>query len=220
VSQLTFGFPWPFANRDLVVEGYGVDFSENNKILVNTKSVEVSPYCEVPPPSKDVVRAEMMFGGFLIEPKNMDSSKLSFMVNMDVKMVAPSSLINFVASKMVHYILVKIRRTCEFGPGSEYDKRIQANPQVYEYIKHRANEVFSNRANNAAQTPITPSNPPTTLQTTQTPPATPKSPKRPTRDIPVGSQSLKLSQPSGYSTIHKRSQSAAEAKTASELYDG
>lgn len=86
LAHMSIDCPWPFANRDMVIDGYGVDFSEENKILVNVRSIDSSPHCVIPAPSTGVVRSFMYLGGFLIEPINESRCRLSFMVNIDLKM--------------------------------------------------------------------------------------------------------------------------------------
>ena len=35
-----------------VVEGYGIDFREDSKVIVFVRSIEASPHCDIPPPAK------------------------------------------------------------------------------------------------------------------------------------------------------------------------
>jgi hypothetical protein len=68
IAQLNVGM-WPLADREMyvevlvqlahttvsfqrLVEGYGVDFSENNQVIVNVRSIDSSPHMVIPPPAK------------------------------------------------------------------------------------------------------------------------------------------------------------------------
>jgi hypothetical protein len=143
LCTLTIGTPWPFGDRFLVLDGYGVDVSENNQLIVNVKSIESSPVMELPPTPSGAVKVIMHFGGFLLEPVTRKRSKISFIVNVDPKIsVVPMQLINWMSGQLIHVILNRMREAVNFGPDSEYAQRVQSNPAVYDYIKSRLEDFW------------------------------------------------------------------------------
>lgn len=121
VARVVTKAMWPVADRETVVEGYGVDMLERHMILVNVRSVDEYPGVDIPPCPSSMVRAEVLFGGFLIEPLSRNSCRLQFMTNVDAKLpVIPYAMQNFFQGKIIHVIVSSIEKMAtSFHPDAD-----------------------------------------------------------------------------------------------------
>jgi len=130
-------------SRFLVLDGYGVDVSERQQLIINVKSIKESKHCKLPETPSDCCLIQMHLGGFLIEPITRQKCRLSFMVNVDPQMEYISPwLLNWFAGKLIHLLLSRMGSASKFGSDSEYAKRIKNNPVIYEFIRQRAEELW------------------------------------------------------------------------------
>jgi len=143
-KQCTVTIDIPFSlGRFLILDGYGVDVSERNQLIINIKSIRESKHCTLPETPADACLIQMYLGGFLIEPLTRDKSRVSFIVNVDPQMdyISPY-LLNWFAGKLIHLLLSRMRSYANFGSDSEYAKRIKSNPAVYAYVQQRLEQLF------------------------------------------------------------------------------
>ena len=168
---------WPLSNREVFLDGYGVDCTEENSFLIFVRSVpeeittelvdkfrdekmdekfapEIELLCReyatlgvktIPkenepfvsnPSLSSFVRIIIHMCGFLIKPISADETFLQITFNVDPKLPFVSyAILNWFSSKIVHYILIMMRKVSKFGPDSEHAKQIQANPTFYDHIK-------------------------------------------------------------------------------------
>ena len=68
-----------------MVEAYGLDNLEDNRVLIYMHSVDSYPNLQIPPARNGVVRSEVRMGGFLVEPRSNDSCLFHMMFNIDPK---------------------------------------------------------------------------------------------------------------------------------------
>jgi len=130
-------------SRFLVLDGYGVDVSERQQLIINVKSIRESKHCKLPSTPSDCCLIQMHLGGFLVEPISREKCRLSFMVNVDPQMdyISPW-ILNWFAGKLIHLLLSRMRTASKFGPDSEYAKRIKMNPVIYEFINQRVEDLW------------------------------------------------------------------------------
>ncbi|KEG10795.1 hypothetical protein DQ04_03291120 [Trypanosoma grayi] len=147
-SHLAIRLPWPFANRDMFLEGYGVDdLTENRRVVVVSHSLcEDGPMPpEVRPPEPSAcVRLEMQCGGFLVEAVSPVKCRVSFIVNVDPKLPhAPMWAVNWASGKLVWAILHEISKTAKQSDNdkSKYAERRRQRPDVYEYLQERYHQI-------------------------------------------------------------------------------
>jgi len=85
---------------------------------------------------RKVVLAGVKWGGFRIRKQDDGKTVISMLANVDPKLdVVSPSLLNFIAGRLFHYMLVFLNKAASFRSDSKYAQRIQANPNVYEYIR-------------------------------------------------------------------------------------
>jgi len=132
--------PWPVWDRDVFLHGYGVDMLEEDTVVVMVHSSDTE---EVAIPSRHV-RMICSFGGFLAKPISATATKVIMLANVDPKMsYIPYTFLNLATKQLAHLMFQMLRRQCQKISGSEYEKRIKENPQVYSEIQQRLQLYFS-----------------------------------------------------------------------------
>lgn len=132
---------WPVANRDFVVQGFGVDWMEKNSILIIVSTKQEHPTIEIPNPQGNVVRADVKIGAFRLEYAGEEECKCSLIINVDPQMKnIPDWLLNFCTGQVLGWFFHFMGKAANFGPESEYSKRIKENAGIYDY----AREVIRN----------------------------------------------------------------------------
>lgn len=149
LSRFEVSMPWPVANREVCIGGYGVDDLENKLVYVkaagNDDGLQM-PNGEMPPHvKKGCVRADVKSGGFILESLGETTTKVTFMMNIDPKMkIVPMWLINWVSGKMFWVLLHQISKAADKGAkeGSCYAERRKLRPDVYDYFSVRATNAL------------------------------------------------------------------------------
>ncbi|KAH9580042.1 hypothetical protein LSM04_006923 [Trypanosoma melophagium] len=147
-SQLAIRVPWPFTNRDIFLEGFGVDdLSLNKRVIIVSRSFRedgpIPPGFQLPKPN-EYVRLHVEYGGFVIEALNPSHCRLSFVINVDPKLPhAPMWGVNWVSGKVVWGILREISRAAKQAENekSKYAEKRRQRPDVYTYLQERFCEV-------------------------------------------------------------------------------
>lgn len=134
--------PWPCSNRDLIVTALGLPFEEASSALIILKSVEGSYFgVDVPTTPKDQVRVDLHIGCINIGFRGPSETHLTFIVRSDPHLaLIPSWLMNFGIKHFIHYFMFRIREKCTEYDGSEFERRVKANPGYYAEIQHRISQ--------------------------------------------------------------------------------
>lgn len=110
---------------------------EENKVFIIIKPLDPAIALDHPVNNSDgVVRARVIRGGFLIEPLSENQCRFYLIFNFDAYLaVLPIWLLNWFTGKLVHYIVVRLRRAVHFDDKSEYPARIKRDPDFYNYVE-------------------------------------------------------------------------------------
>jgi hypothetical protein len=150
IVQLEFNSVWPIANRDSVIEGFGVDFISEDAILVVIQSVSDHVQVEVPEPDDSVVRAVLNIGAFYIKYISDEETQIFMVMNCDPKLpVIPDWLLNFATGQVMQWIFYFMEKAASFDESSEYAERIQSNPGVYDHAKRIIDRRKAQRASSS-----------------------------------------------------------------------
>jgi hypothetical protein len=131
--------PWPCSNRDMVISALGVPLEESCSALVVLKSVKDHYFgVDVPQVLDDQVRVDLHIGCINIRCLSPSKSHLTFIVRSDphVSMI-PSWLMNFGIKHFIYYFMERIRDKTAQYEGSEFERRVKANPGYYSEIQDR-----------------------------------------------------------------------------------
>ncbi|ORC91076.1 uncharacterized protein TM35_000075000 [Trypanosoma theileri] len=147
-SQLMIRVPWPFTNREIFLEGFGVDdLSLNKRVIIVSRSLcenrSLPPWVQLPKPNP-YVRLEVEYGGFVVEALDPSRCRISFIINLDPKLPhAPMWLVNWASGKLVRGILREISRAAKQAESekSKYAERRRQRPDIYTYLQERFCEV-------------------------------------------------------------------------------
>eukprot|EP00475_Leptophrys_vorax_P007836 TRINITY_DN14985_c0_g3_i3.p1 TRINITY_DN14985_c0_g3~~TRINITY_DN14985_c0_g3_i3.p1 ORF type:complete len:293 (-),score=76.89 TRINITY_DN14985_c0_g3_i3:108-986(-) len=130
---------WPVvANRDCVAEGFGVDFEEDDAILVVLQSVDESQPHSFEIPEADgssVVRTDLKIGGFYVKYLSEEECNVWAILNVDPKLTfLPDWLLNYATGKLLHFLFYYLEKAAQFDDSSPYAERIANNPEVYSLV--------------------------------------------------------------------------------------
>eukprot|EP01083_Nonionella_stella_P017632 49349_1 len=132
------GVFWPIQDRETVLFGYGVDDLKHGKILIYFDSREDhDDAIQIPKCPKGRCRVDVLLGGFYFERLTENTTKITVVWNMDAKINAPASIINWFVGTFAGSLVSQIVNASKFDEESEYYKRIQSNPEVYGVIKEK-----------------------------------------------------------------------------------
>lgn len=158
--------PWPLANRDSHVFGYGVDLLDSGKVLAVIRSFECEPSYSQQElnlfdnedvseshSNENIVNPELLDGwvrvlvhqgGFLLTPIDENSTEISFLFNIDPKIpIIPISLINWALKNFAFMglsILEKTSLEIE-DENSPYYKKINEKDGIYSFLKERLETI-------------------------------------------------------------------------------
>lgn len=148
-GRFAIHLPWPMANREVFLSGYGIDHLLENKVIICATSVderEKLPSCVTyMPPKKGNVVALLRRGGFVLEAISQWQTKVSFVMNVDPQLKSiPMPLINWVSGKMIWVLLHQMEKAAREGnkKDSKYAIRRRTRPELYGYLAQRALNVF------------------------------------------------------------------------------
>eukprot|EP00475_Leptophrys_vorax_P012256 TRINITY_DN18670_c0_g2_i1.p1 TRINITY_DN18670_c0_g2~~TRINITY_DN18670_c0_g2_i1.p1 ORF type:complete len:265 (-),score=84.72 TRINITY_DN18670_c0_g2_i1:65-859(-) len=147
IVQLEINSVWPIANRDSVIEGFGVDFTQEDALLVVIQSVGDYVQVEVPEPEESVVRATLNIGAFYIKYISEEETQIYMILNFDPKLpVIPDWVLNFATGQVLQWIFYFMEKAAKFDDSSPYAEKIRTNP-VYDHarriIERRKTERWS-----------------------------------------------------------------------------
>ncbi|CCW61771.1 unnamed protein product [Phytomonas sp. EM1] len=142
---------WPFSDRDLFLEGYGVDDLESNRrIWVVAQSLdetrdELPRGIQPPPCVEGSLRCEAYNSGLRIDVTSPTTTRLSLVVSIDPKIpVIPQTVINWVSGKIMWQIMTEISRAATVAQDrqSKYFSRRRGRPEMYSMLREHFNETF------------------------------------------------------------------------------
>eukprot|EP01119_Soliformovum_irregulare_P020904 TRINITY_DN6840_c0_g1_i1.p1 TRINITY_DN6840_c0_g1~~TRINITY_DN6840_c0_g1_i1.p1 ORF type:complete len:148 (-),score=38.58 TRINITY_DN6840_c0_g1_i1:69-512(-) len=141
--MLSVGLPWPLWNRDVCLYGYGVDLLERDTVIVAVRSVHDNEFPEIPAVPNKHIRAECRVGGILAQPIAYNKTRVILLANADPKLaMVPYSLLNLVTKNLAHFAFSTFAHKAENLEGTEFQDRIDANPDMYGEVKARLDEYF------------------------------------------------------------------------------
>jgi hypothetical protein len=152
VIYLNANLPWPLAPRDAVMYGYGVDYLEEETIVVMIRSCvedDLPPQdAHLIPPPENFTRVDTKFAGVLLRPLSETSTYVTMMSNTDPKFTyIPYALLNW-ATKQLSFTMwsTLVERAKTIGmEGNEYEKLMQDKPELYANIQQKLDVYFSEK---------------------------------------------------------------------------
>ena len=153
-SRFAVTVPWPIANREVCLDGYGVDLIDERRVIVVAKGLEDGQVLDdgrpVPEVKKGNVRCGMEQSGFVLEALSPTETRVTFMMNVDPRIPnVPMWLINLVSRQMMGMLLKEMAKAAKKGqePTSKYAQRRNdpSRKEVYQYLEKRAKEMFANQ---------------------------------------------------------------------------
>ncbi|KAF2070222.1 hypothetical protein CYY_008456 [Polysphondylium violaceum] len=146
--------PWPVADRDICLYGYGVDMlEEEDLIVVVSKSMseaDIETNAKVkenlPKANTSTVRVDTRISGFTLKPLSKDKTFVQVVALTDPRMkLIPYWLLNFVTNQFCHYLFVMLRKqSLNVSKSNEYQTRITSNP-IYKEIKEKSEFYFNTK---------------------------------------------------------------------------
>lgn len=118
VCQAIVAAVWPWSDRECLLDCGGVDDSSRGRVLINMRDVE-KEHPDYFPPHKDHVRCAMSHGGFMLKPKSLGETEVSFYTNVDPQLALPTSLLNMITGKMIHTLLPTMQQWAPKTQGAD-----------------------------------------------------------------------------------------------------
>jgi len=122
IAHCTFKFPLPLSvvmdNRDALYYVYGVDLLEEKKIVAIARNLRPEEeerfkaefnFTSPPPPAKHI-RMAVRFGGMVMSPVNVNTTKLTILTQVDPKVKLPMDLINWGTKKFAYVFYIMLRK--------------------------------------------------------------------------------------------------------------
>jgi len=140
--------PWPMWHRDVLFYGYGVDnldIDQSAVIMVRSVNEEESKVFPIPVPNHHV-RMDCKFGGMLARPISPTETKVTLLSNLNPHLaIVPYALLNMITRQFSYLLLNTLKQLATNIKGTEYEKRIQMNKDIYDDAKQRIEEFFEKK---------------------------------------------------------------------------
>ena len=137
-AQVSFS---PIADREMISEGIGYHLQQENAFLVLTKSIDGSPFCDIPPTPPRTVRMESRTA-FLL--KLLPGHRVEFcqISHDDLKFkYVPSFVTNYLSQGTLPFEMIQsLKKVMSNYEGSKWDKRVQQRRDFYQEIEERVRE--------------------------------------------------------------------------------
>jgi len=120
--------------------------NSSKNIERNYEQFEDNSQYKLPEPLRHQVRADMLFGGYILKPTGVNTTNVSAFFNLDFKLsVVPHTVLNWFSHRVTHQLIKNLRHETEKWFGNtqnplmenEYLKRIKKNRKVYGEIERR-----------------------------------------------------------------------------------
>eukprot|EP00937_MAST-01D_sp_MAST-1D-sp2_P004818 g4818.t1 len=135
----------PLDNRDIVLEGRGVDLMERRSVLIMIRSIDegtpeavnAAAHCAIPPVSRGFTRAEAD-GGFLITMLSPSTVRFRIIVNVDLHapMLSPA-VINSVNKMFAGMLVQLLKKQVDKFDRTEFAERVRGNRDFYGDLEKR-----------------------------------------------------------------------------------
>ncbi len=151
ICQAVVGAPWPLYDREFVMEAFGVDNTEEGRVLINIASLPSTGHPslpnggQLPAVPKGAYRCQMHLGGYMLEILSKTTTRISFYTNLDPELaVIPTSLLNHVTGKLVHTIVEKMEDMAKNvqNPKYRYAARRSEKSEIYDDVQKIVDQVF------------------------------------------------------------------------------
>ncbi|KAH8741335.1 hypothetical protein FG386_000242 [Cryptosporidium ryanae] len=144
VTAIYIDIPWPFSNREVILEIWVSDeITQNNRIFIHASSIENHGFhprlkTDIPYLMDYSNRANISGGGF-VSPVDDCSTCILFMWKIDLLIDPPKFLLNFFLKVFIKACWEKFCKTCiqADGPNSIHRERINNNKELYDFIRER-----------------------------------------------------------------------------------
>ncbi|KAK6590274.1 hypothetical protein RS030_162473 [Cryptosporidium xiaoi] len=144
VTAIYIDIPWPFSNREVILEIWVSDeIAANNRIFIHASSIENHGYhprlkTDIPYSMGYSNRANISGGGF-VSPIDDNSTQILFMWKIDLFIDPPTFLLNFFLKIFIKACWEKFCKTCIQAdkPNSIHKERINNNKEFYDFIRER-----------------------------------------------------------------------------------
>lgn len=139
VLRMTMKFHYmPITDREVICEGIGYHIQEENAFLLLTKSIDESPFCDIPPTPPRMVRMETrtVFMVKLLPGRSLEFCQIS---HDDLKFrYVPAFVTNYLSQGTVPFELIQsMKRVMSNYNGSEWDIRVHERRDFYQEIEER-----------------------------------------------------------------------------------
>ncbi|OII75503.1 uncharacterized protein cubi_02024 [Cryptosporidium ubiquitum] len=147
VTAIYIDIPWPFANREIILEIWvSNEIIPNNRIFIHASSIENHGYhprlkVEIPYSLGYSNRAKISGGGF-VSPHGDDLTHLIFKWKIDLLFEPPKVLLNFFLRNFIKACWDKFNNVCIHvdEPNSLHKERLTTNKDLYDFIRTKINE--------------------------------------------------------------------------------
>lgn len=138
-SMFAIRVPWPLSNREVCISGFGLDDLEHSQIVVKAAGIEW------PVVTRGAVRADIHLCGFHVQALGRTSSRITYFVNIDPHVPhLPPFILNWINGQLMREMLRQLSKAAKGAAcsSSAYYKRREARPDVYRYLRERADETI------------------------------------------------------------------------------
>lgn len=150
--RLLFYAPWPLDKRENILEGYGVNFlEEEDALMIILQSLDDGLHKDfIPDKEPGVVRGDIHIGGFYMKVVSPEESDLTLVMNVDPKLgFVPEYILNACIRQVLGWVfhwLEKCACSIDVGVGehdevktggkyAEYTDRVRDDPELYEHMR-------------------------------------------------------------------------------------
>lgn len=132
--------PWPMSNREACLWGFAIDDLERTRrcYIVAENHMRKIEHVEVPAVPKGVVRLQVHQCGYILEAIDANTTRVTFVSNINPDMKLPEWLLNWANSKFCGVLMWQMHRSAKKAkedPKSPYTERKQHD--IYDDFKKR-----------------------------------------------------------------------------------
>eukprot|EP01102_Stenamoeba_stenopodia_P016986 TRINITY_DN6022_c0_g1_i2.p1 TRINITY_DN6022_c0_g1~~TRINITY_DN6022_c0_g1_i2.p1 ORF type:complete len:365 (+),score=111.37 TRINITY_DN6022_c0_g1_i2:177-1271(+) len=141
---MMMGLPWPMSPRYMNLYAFGVEVLEDDYLVIVLKTVTDLPGYKLK--KVDGMVDLEVTGGCLIKPISPTHTRVTFVFRTDPKIAyIPYSLINWGMKKFAHYAFTMLGNHAKKLGGTEYEKRMKTNTDLYGDLGARLKEYFEKK---------------------------------------------------------------------------
>eukprot|EP00040_Diaphanoeca_grandis_P011809 m.60537 g.60537 ORF g.60537 m.60537 type:complete len:356 (-) comp22851_c0_seq1:507-1574(-) len=151
LMQMAVSLPWPLQTRDIVAKVHGVDCMDavddgSRQVVILVESVDEYLGREVPEPPRGTTRLRIQNGGLTLTPQCINGggsgTHLQWCMKVDPRLAyIPTALINLVFRHLIFMFFQRLQKQALEVKGTEYETRLAAGGEFYDYIRKRLAEV-------------------------------------------------------------------------------